>query len=151
MLNKALLIAINAHQGQTDKAGQPYILHPLRVMLSRKNELERVCAVLHDVIEDTDITFDDLRNDGFTEEMIAVLDALTRRDGETYEEFIDRVIDNKIACNVKLADLYDNMDLSRIETPSEDDYKRIEKYRKAAARILLTLEEEGETKIATRG
>lgn len=141
MLSKAILIATNAHQNQTDKAGEPYILHPLRVMISRLNEIERICAVLHDVIEDTYITLDYLRNEGFTEEVLAVLDALTRRSGESYNEFISRIINNKTACRVKLADLKDNMDLSRIKNPLQKDYERNEKYSKAADRILKALEE----------
>lgn len=144
MLDKAILIATKAHQGQVDKAGKPYILHPLRLMFSRKNEAERICAVLHDVIEDTDITLDYLRNEGFSEEVLSALDSLTRRADESYDEFISRIISNKIACYVKVADLCDNMDLSRIEAPSESDYQRIEKYRKAANRILDALEEEGD-------
>jgi hypothetical protein len=144
MLEKAILIATNAHQGQVDKAGKPYILHPLRLMFSRKNETERICAVLHDVIEDTDITLDYLRKQGFSEEVLSTLDAITRRSYESYDEFISRILNNKIACYVKLADLCDNMDLSRIENPSQDDYQRIEKYRKAADRILDALEETGD-------
>ncbi|NLL71756.1 MAG: GTP pyrophosphokinase [Epulopiscium sp.] len=144
MLEKAIRIATNAHQGQVDKAGEPYILHPLRVMLSRKTEIERICAVLHDVIEDTDITLEYLENTGFSDEILLALDALTRRGNETYDEFINRILDNRIACYVKLADLSDNMDLSRIKNPTEKDYKRIEKYRKAAERILAALKEEGE-------
>lgn len=144
MLEKAILIATNAHQGQMDKAGEPYILHPLRVMFSRRSETERICAVLHDVIEDTDITLDYLRNEGFSEQVLSILDALTRRSNESYDEFISRIIHNKIACHVKLADLCDNMDLSRIENPSQNDYQRIEKYRKAADRILHVLEETGD-------
>ncbi len=144
MLEKAILIATSAHQGQIDKAGKPYILHPLRLMFSRINEIERICAVLHDVIEDTDITLDYLRNEGFSEEILSVLDALTRRSNESYDEFISRIINNKIACYVKLADLCDNMDLSRITNPTEKDCQRIEKYRRAADRILDALEEEGD-------
>lgn len=144
MLEKAILIATNAHKGQVDKAGKPYILHPLRLMFSRQNETERICAVLHDVIEDTDITLDYLRDQGFSEEVLTALDALTRRNDESYDEFISRIINNKIACYVKLADLCDNMDLSRIENPSEKDYIRIEKYRKAKDRILDALDERGE-------
>jgi len=135
VLNKAIEIATYAHFGQTDKAGAPYILHPLRVMLSRENEMERICAVLHDVVEDSDITFDDLRKYGFSEDMITVLDCLTKRNGESYDEFIDRVLKNETACHVKLADLCDNMDISRIENPSEKDIARIKKYREAAERI----------------
>ena len=102
MLDKAINIAAKAHQGQADKGGNPYILHPLRVMFSRKTEIERICAVLHDVIEDTDITLVDLRNEGFSEEVIAAIDALTKRNGESYDDFIQRVIKNKIAARVKL-------------------------------------------------
>ena len=144
MLDKAILIATKSHQGQIDKAGQPYILHPLRVMFSRKNETERICAMLHDVIEDTDITLDCLRSEGFSEEILIALDALTRRESETYDEFIDRIINNNIASHVKLADLCDNMDILRIKNPTKKDYERIEKYRKAAERILYALEEEGD-------
>jgi len=144
MLEKAILIATNAHQGQVDKAGKPYILHPLRVMFSRQDDTERICAVLHDVIEDTYITLDCLRNQGFSEEILTTLDALTRRNNESYDEFIDRILNNKIACYVKLADLSDNMDLSRIENPSQNDYQRIEKYRKATGRILDVLKETGD-------
>lgn len=144
MLDKAILIATKSHQGQIDKAGQPYILHPLRVMFSRKNETDRICAVLHDVIEDTDITLDYLRSEGFNEEILIALDALTRRESETYDKFIDRIINNNIASHVKLADLCDNMDILRIKNPTKKDYERIEKYRKAAEKILFALEEEGD-------
>ncbi len=140
MLDKAIRIAAIAHEGQTDKAGQPYIMHPLRVMFSRKDEIERICAVLHDVIEDTDISLADLRNEGFSQDVLTALDALTKRTGENYEDFIERVIENNIACNVKLADLTDNMDLSRISNPTEEDFKRIEKYRKAANKIFECME-----------
>lgn len=144
MLDKAILIATKSYQGQIDKAGQPYILHPLRVMFSRKNETDRICAVLHDVIEDTDITLDYLRSEGFNEEILIALDALTRRESETYDKFIDRIINNNIASHVKLADLCDNMDILRIKNPTKKDYERIEKYRKAAEKILFALEEEGD-------
>ncbi len=138
-LEKAILIAITAHQGQTDKAGVPYILHPLRVMLSCKTEDEQICAVLHDVIEDTAVTFEDLRVAGFKEEIIAVLDALTKRKNETYDDFINRVIQNQLACHIKLADLSDNMNLSRIPNPSKQDYQRVEKYVIASDRIVNAL------------
>jgi len=139
MLNKAIEIATRAHAGQVDKAGEPYILHPLRVMLSCKNELERICAVLHDVVEDSEITFDDLRKEGFSEDIITVLDCLTKRRGESYDEFIDRVLKNETACRVKLADLRDNMDLTRIKDPKDKDFERIKKYKEAADRILDAL------------
>jgi len=135
MLNKPIEIANRAHSEQVDKGGEPYILHPLRVMLSRKNELERICAVLHDVVEDSDITFDDLRKEGFSEEVITILDCLTKHADESYDEFINRILTNETACHVKLADLCDNMDLTRIENPTEQDNERIKKYVKAAERI----------------
>lgn len=144
MLEKAIRIATNVHKGQLDKGGNPYILHPLRLMLSRNNETERICAVLHDVIEDTDITLDYLRDEGFSEEVLSGLVALTRRNDESYDEFISRIINNKVACHVKLDDLFDNMDLTRIEKLSQKDYDRIEKYHKAADRILKALKEHGD-------
>ena len=140
MLDKAIRISAKAHEGQKDKAGQPYILHPLRVMFSRKNDTERICAVLHDIIEDTDISIEYLRKESFSQEVLTALDALTKRANESYDDFIGRVIENKIACHVKLADLLDNIDLSRISNPIEEDYKRVEKYRKAADRIFESME-----------
>ncbi len=139
MLNKAIEIATRAHAGQVDKAGEPYILHPLRVMLSRENGIERICAVLHDVVEDSEITFDDLCKEGFSEEIITVLDCLTNRNGESYDEFIYRILKNETACHVKLADLCDNMNLSRIENPNEKDEARMKKYSEAAERIMSAL------------
>ena len=143
MLNKAIEIANRAHMGQVDKAGEPYILHPLRVMMTQVNEIERICAVLHDVIEDSNVTFDDLRGEGFSEEIIEVLNCITKRPGESYDDFIDRILDNETACRVKLADLCDNMNISRIKNPTEKDKERIKKYRDAADKIAdaLPLEE----------
>ena len=135
MLNRAIEIAVRAHDGQVDKGGEPYILHPLRVMISRENEIERICAVIHDVIEDSSITIDDIRNEGFSEDVITVLDCLTKRDGESYDDFIDRILINEIACRVKLADLRDNMNVHRIKNPSDKDFARINKYCYAADRI----------------
>ncbi len=142
MLDKAIRIAATAHEGQTDKAEQPYILHPLRVMFMLRKETEKICAVLHDVFEDTDITIEYLRKEGFSEEVLIALNALTRRENESYDDFIGRVIENKTACKVKLADLSDNMDLSRISNPTREDYNRIEKYRKATDRILACVDSE---------
>ncbi|MFL0195222.1 GTP pyrophosphokinase [Clostridium sp. WILCCON 0269] len=139
MLNKAIQIAVKAHEGQVDKGENPYILHPLRVMLSCNSEIERICAVLHDVVEDTSVTLEDIRKEGFPDEIVNALDCLTRRRGESYEDFIERVLKNKIACNVKLADLSDNMDLTRISNPTDKDEKRIKKYRKAFYKISKAL------------
>jgi (p)ppGpp synthase/HD superfamily hydrolase len=135
MLEKAIQIAAKAHEGQKDKAGQPYILHPIRVMLRCGNETERICGVLHDVVEDTDTTLESLRAAGFGPEVVRVVDALSRRQEESYDGFIGRILKNDTACRVKLADLADNMDMSRIPFPSEEDYQRLEKYKKAVRRI----------------
>jgi len=135
MLNKAIEIAAKAHAGQVDKGGAPYILYPLRVMLNCESEAAKICAALHDVIEDTNITLDDLKAEGFTDEIITILDCLTKRAGESYDYFIDRVLANEIACRVKLADLVDNMNLTRIQNPTVKDEERIKKYNQAADRI----------------
>lgn len=131
LINKAIEIAAKAHDNQTDKAGKPYIFHPLRVMLSVKGETEQCTAVLHDVLEDTDIIEEYLLSEGFSLEIIDALRLLTRKEDDDYMEYIERLKSNKIAKAVKLADLADNMDISRIESPTEADYLRIEKYKKA--------------------
>lgn len=139
MLGKAIHIAARSHEVQTDKGGQPYILHPLRVMNSVEGENEKICAVLHDVVEDTDITLEDLKKEGFSDEVIEALAALTKGKGENYDEFISRVLLNRIASIVKLADLADNMDMSRIPNPGKEDFARQLKYEKAKKRILQYL------------
>jgi len=113
-LETAITIAVQSHQGQLDKSGQPYILHPLRVMFRCEGDLARTVAVLHDVVEDTPTTLEDLRNAGFSEEILAALDCVTKRKGESYEAFVERAAANPIARKVKLADLEDNMDLRRL-------------------------------------
>lgn len=135
MIEKAILIATKAHNGQLDKGGQPYILHPLRVMQSCNSDLEKTCAVLHDVIEDTNITLNELREEGFSEEVLVILDLLTKKEQEDYSTFIDRISKNETACRVKIADLQDNMNLSRIKSPSMKDKKRVEKYMDAFERL----------------
>lgn len=135
MLNKSIEIASKAHAGQIDKGGSPYILHPLRVMMNCESESAKICAILHDVIEDTNITFEDLKAHGFNDEIITTLDCLTKRESEDYNDFISRVLSNELACHVKLADLADNMDLTRIQNPSKEDEARIQKYKLAIDRI----------------
>ena len=139
MLNKAIEIAAKAHDGQVDKGGNPYILHPLRVMMNCESEAAKICAVLHDVIEDTDITLEGLKSQGFNDETIAALDCLTKRERESYDDFIRRILPNELACCVKLADLVDNMDLTRIPNPGVEDEERIQKYKQAVDRILDAL------------
>jgi (p)ppGpp synthase/HD superfamily hydrolase len=140
MLSKAINIATNAHNGQKDKAGEPYILHPLRVMIHMKDEDSRIVAVLHDVVEDTWVTLSLLQKEGFNQDIIDAIDCLSRRKDEDYLDFIRRCDENNIAKYVKLADLNDNMDLRRIKNPTTQDYERQKKYQKAVD-ILLGLSE----------
>ena len=132
-LEDAILLAVEAHQGQRDKIGQPYILHPLRVMFRLTSETERIVGVLHDVIEDTKYTVDDLRRMGYPGEVLDALDGVTKREGEPYENFVLRSKTNPIAKNVKLADLEDNMDIRRMAGVTEKDMQRLIRYRKAWA------------------
>lgn len=135
-LERAIAIAATAHSGQVDKAGQPYILHPLRVMLALSHEDERIAAILHDVVEDTNIDIQDLQNEGFSATVIDAVCALTKRPGETRMEAATRAAQNPIARRVKLADNADNMDLSRITNPTEADFARLEEYRKVRSFLL---------------
>jgi (p)ppGpp synthase/HD superfamily hydrolase len=128
LLEKAIAIAVTAHRGQTDKSGAPYIAHPLRVMHRMESDTDRIVAVLHDVIEDTATTAADLRRDGFTEEILDALAHLTKRKREQYPNFVARAATNPIARRVKLADLEDNMDVRRLESVTERDAKRLNKY-----------------------
>lgn len=114
MLNKALEIARKAHAGQTDKGGDTYVFHPVRVALHCHTEEEKIVALLHDVVEDTDITLDDLRNEGFSAEVLDALRCLTKIEGEDYMDFVRRVATNLLATQVKIHDLRDNMDISRL-------------------------------------
>jgi (p)ppGpp synthase/HD superfamily hydrolase len=131
-LERAIVIAANGHAGVKDKAGAPYILHPLRMMLSLSSLDERIVAVLHDVCEDCEgWTLGRVKDEGFPDHIIATLDSVTNRDGEDYDAFVRRAAANPIGRRVKLADLADNCDLSRISKPTQRDYERIEKYRRA--------------------
>ncbi len=128
-LEKAISIAALAHAGQLDKAGQPYILHPLRVMLRMDRDDERIVAVLHDVVEDTSITLEELADEGFSAEVVAAVSALTKLDGESRLDAAKRAADDPIALRVKLADNAENSDLSRIASPNENDLLRLKEYK----------------------
>jgi (p)ppGpp synthase/HD superfamily hydrolase len=132
-LEDAIRLAVAAHEGQRDKVGQPYILHPLRVMFRLTTEAERIVGVLHDVLEDTPYSPDDLRKMGYSEEILQALDGVTKREGESYEDFVLRSKANPIARKVKLADLEDNMDPGRMAGVTEQDMQRLIRYRKAWA------------------
>lgn len=135
-LERAIAIAATAHASQLDKAGQPYILHPLRVMLRLQSEHARMAAVLHDVVEDTDVTLQQLVAEGFPPQVIAAIEALTKRPGESRLQAAQRAAVNPLAREVKLADNAENMDLSRIEHPTERDLARAEEY-KLVREVLL--------------
>ncbi|CAI8921746.1 MULTISPECIES: HD domain-containing protein [Pseudomonas] len=134
-LERAIAIAAAAHAGQVDKGGAPYILHPLKVMLRMNSLEERIVAVLHDVVEDCGISFDDLRKEGFSEAVLSAIESVTKVPGESYEDFVERAAQNPIGRVVKLADLEENSDLSRIASPGWEDLERVEKYRRAIGRL----------------
>ena len=134
-LERAIAIAAKAHEGQVDKAGAPYVLHPIRMMLRLSTTEERITAVLHDVVEDCGISLDGLRAEGFSETILEAIDSVTKRPEESYEAFVLRAASNSIGRRVKLADLEDNSDLSRIANPTARDHERIQKYRRAMERL----------------
>ena len=132
-LEKALQIAAEAHAGQTDKAGEPYILHPIRVMMGVQGLEEKMAAILHDTVEDTPVTLEQLRRAGFSDCVVDAVDALTKRDGESRVEAAGRTVKHPIAREVKLSDVADNMDLSRIPNPTEKDHARMDEYKAVVA------------------
>jgi len=140
MLEKAVEIAVHAHKGQEDKSGNPYIGHILRVMNAGISNDEKICGVLHDLVEDTNWTFEDLQKEGFEGHIIDALKCLTKQKNETYEHFIDRVIKNPLAVKVKINDLSDNMDIRRLEDITEIDRVRLNKYIKAYRRLFHSLD-----------
>lgn len=132
---KAYKIACKAHKGQKDKGGNDYILHPCAVANMLETDIEKAVAYLHDVVEDTDITFDDLRNEKFPLTVINAVDAITKRKGETYDDYIARVAENKIARIVKIADMTHNSDISRISNPTLKDIERVNNYNKKIKKL----------------
>lgn len=130
LLGKVLVLATNAHAGQFDRGGNPYILHPLKVMHYLKTDDEELqcIALLHDVIEDTDTTWADLKAIGCTERVIEAVDALTKMPGQTYDEYKEEVFANEDAMRVKMADLRHNTDIRRLKGVTEKDILRLEKY-----------------------
>lgn len=127
----AEVLAAYAHQGQKDKGGKDYIYHPLEVASHLEGEEEKTVALLHDVLEDTFVTEDTLRN-LFGDRICNAVVCLTRKEKESYEDYILRIRENTLAAKVKIQDLKHNMDLKRLSEITERDLKRVEKYRKAA-------------------
>lgn len=135
-IERAIAIAAEAHAGQLDKAGAPYVLHPLRVMLRMETNDGRIAAVLHDVVEDSHWSLEALRAEGFSERILRAVDSVTRRKDETYEDFVSRAGVDPLGRLVKLADLEDNLAPGRIAEPTEEDLARMRRYRRAIGRLL---------------
>lgn len=127
---KALRLATEAHRGQVDKAGRDYINHPVAVAERLDTAEAQTAALLHDVVEDTAVTLNDLRSEGFSERVVSAVEHLTHREGEPREDYIARIAENPLAVTVKLADLAHNSDLGRLPEVSEKDLQRVERYKR---------------------
>ena len=138
LTKKALRLCFDAHKDQVDKTGLPYVFHPFHLAEQMTDELSTVCALLHDVVEDTSYTFDDLKKMGFPQAVIDVLTLLTHEEGVPYMEYGEKLSVNPTARQVKIADLRHNSDLTRLDTVDEWALKRNEKY-KMAMEFLLGL------------
>ena len=138
-LYRAIEIALDAHKNVSDKGGNPYMLHPLRLMLQMDSEEEMIVAILHDVVEDSEKwSFDKLKEEGFSKKIINSLRSITKENkNEDYEKFIDRSIKDKIGRKVKIADISDNLDISRLKEVTDKDILRINKYKKALEKLKL--------------
>lgn len=132
LLSKATAIAIEAHRGQVDKTGMPYLGHIMRVMNAGRTIDEKICGVLHDLVEDTDWSFEQLKEEGFPIHIIEALRCVTKlSDDEPYNDFIKRIKINPLAVAVKINDLTDNMDIRRLNDITESDINRLKKYHSA--------------------
>lgn len=142
LLNKMLVLATNRHAGQFDRGGNPYILHPLKVMYYLKSDDEELqcIALAHDLIEDTDTTFAELQDMGFTHRVIDGIKALTKMPGESYDDYKTRVKSNRDAVKVKMCDLRHNTDLRRLKGVTEKDMARMEKYHRFYMELMLVKE-----------
>lgn len=136
MLQKAITIAVEAHKNQTDRYQAPYIMHVMRVMMRGKTEDEKICGILHDVVEDTDWTFEGMQKEGFSDCILDALRCLTKGENEAYDLYIARVKTNKLAITVKINDLEDNMDVRRMPYMEPRDVDRFNKYLKAYQQLI---------------
>ena len=139
LTKKAANVALRAHEGQMDRAGWPYVLHPVHVAEQMTSEDSCVVALLHDVLEDSDITIEELRAEGFTEKQLEAVQLMTRTEDMPYMEYVKRLSVNDIAREVKLGDLMHNMDRSRLSELTEKDEKRYQKY-EDARKFLMDIE-----------
>lgn len=137
MTKKAIRLIFRAHAGQTDKCGLPYVCHPLHVAESMEDEVTCTAALLHDVVEDTDVTFEDLAEMGFTPEVLRIVRLLTHDPEVPYMDYVRRIKEDPQAVKVKLSDLRHNSDLTRIDHVAQRDLDRVKKY-KAAMELLLS-------------
>ncbi len=135
LFEKAIMIATKAHEGQKDKAGAPYLLHILRVMMSVERMDEKIVALLHDVVEDSEVSVEELAYERFPKKILKAVELLTKTEKKTYEDYIQEIKNNDLARAVKLADLKDNMNITRLKKVTESDKLRIKKY-KAAYNLL---------------
>lgn len=124
-LDKAIQIAANAHQGQKDRYGKQYILHVLRVMLKFETEKEMIVAILHDVVEKSDWTLEKLRHEGFDGDILEAIDLLTRRESQSYMDYINKLKENPLSRKIKIADIEDNMNPNRIGSTPEGDSEKL--------------------------
>ena len=131
MTKKALKICFEAHKDQVDKTGIPYVFHPFHLAEQMDDEISTVCALLHDVVEDSEITFERLSEMGFPFEVICVLSLLTHEEDVPYMDYIQKIKQNPTATKVKIADLKHNSDSTRVDNPDEKMFKRWEKYAEA--------------------
>ena len=131
LYDHALQIAIQAHRGQKDKSGREYIMHPIRVAERCKDPRAKIVALLHDTIEDTEVTPDMLQEEGFPQEIISAILSVTKQENETYDAFVRRASENPIGREVKIADLEDNMDVRRLKEITNEDVARLQKYLRA--------------------
>ena len=137
-LERAIQIAVEAHAGAKDRGGKAYILHPISVMMRCETDEEKIVAILHDVVEDTDWTFEALREEGFTDTIIEALKTVTKHsEDEDYDEFVQRSLKNEIGRKVKIADLRENLDVTRIGELTEKDIERINKYKRALKTLTM--------------
>ena len=135
LLQKAISIAHNSHKNQYNVNGEPYILHPMRIMLKTKNEEQMITAVLHDVVEKSDVELDHLEIEGFNKDIVAAVDALSRKNDELYDSYISRVLKNKLAIKIKVIDLMDNIKIHKSIDIKENGSIKLIQYENALSRI----------------
>lgn len=135
--SRVLNFIIEKHKGQVDKGGKPYVFHPITVALMCNSESEKIVALLHDILEDTDTTVEELRLIGLYQEEIEAIQILKKDVNENYFSYIEKVAENRIARTVKKADLTHNMDISRLPNPTKQDFDRVKKYAQALKILML--------------